>query len=183
MGVVVLTEVICNSFNILRMWWSWKKRYLTVSIFVGCGRPERRDFLQFLHLVSVVVLRELIFNSFYFLWVWWSWKMWWSWKKWFLTVSTFGRMWWSWKKRFLTVSALGGCGGLKEEIFNSFYIWRMWLSEISDFYLFQHCEDVVVLKEVIFNIFYFWWAWWYWQKWFLTVSTYLGCGGLERRDI
>ena len=27
------------------MWWSWKKRFLAVSIFGGCDGPERSDFL------------------------------------------------------------------------------------------------------------------------------------------
>ena len=29
--MVVLKEEIFNSFHIWRMWWSWKKRFLTVS--------------------------------------------------------------------------------------------------------------------------------------------------------
>ena len=49
-------------------------------------------------------------------------------------------MWWSWNNRFLAVSTLGGCTGL----------------EIADFEQFPYLEDVVVLKEVIFNSFLFW---------------------------
>ena len=45
-----------------------------------------------------MVLKVLSFNSFYF-----------------------GREQWSSKKWFLTVSTLGGCGGLEETIFDSFY--------------------------------------------------------------
>ena len=37
-------------------------------------------------------------------------------------------MWWSWKNLFLTVSIFGGCGGLKEVIFNSFYFGQVWWS-------------------------------------------------------
>ena len=55
---------------------------------------------------------------------------------------------------------------LKEDIFDSFYIW----------------EDVVILKEVIYNSFYFQWMWWSWNKWFLTVSTFDECGSLEKPD-
>ena len=38
--VVVLEEVIFNSFYFWLVWWSWKKRFLTVSIFGGCGGLE-----------------------------------------------------------------------------------------------------------------------------------------------
>ena len=64
------------------MWWSRKKRFLTVSILGGygglgkkrfstvstlggCGGLERSDFQQFLLWVDVVVLEEEIFNSFH----------------------------------------------------------------------------------------------------------------------
>ena len=43
------------------------------------------------------------------------------------------------KEVILTLSILGGCGG----------------PERSDFYQFPYLEDVVFLKEVIFNSFYF----------------------------
>ena len=59
-------------------------------------------------------------------------------------------MWWSWNNRFLAVSTLGGCTGL----------------EIADFEQFPYLEDVVVLKEVIFNSF----------------SILGGCGGVKRSD-
>ena len=127
--VVVLKLVIFICFNIVRMWVFLNKVifnifyfcghggidrwFVTVSTYLGCGSPERRDFLQF-WLVSVVVLKN--WNSFYFLWVWWSWK------KRFLTVSIFGRLvlrWceWSWKNLFLTISTLGGCGGAERRDF------------------------------------------------------------------
>ena len=41
---MVLKEVIFNSFLFGKVWWSWKKLFLTVSIFGGCGCLERRDF-------------------------------------------------------------------------------------------------------------------------------------------
>ena len=53
-------------------------------------------------------------------------------------------MLWSQKNYFLTVSILGGCSVL----------------ERTDLYWFLHWEDVVVLKELIFNSFYFGWMWW-----------------------
>ena len=69
---------------------------------------------------------------------------------------------------------------LKEWIFNSFYIRRLWWSsknyfltvsilggcgglERTQFQQFLHCEAVVILKELI-----------------LTVSTFGGCGDLQR---
>ena len=42
--MVVLKEEIFNSFHIWRMWWSLKEVILKVSIFGGCGGPERSDF-------------------------------------------------------------------------------------------------------------------------------------------
>ena len=91
---------------------------------------------------------------------------------------------------------------LKEEIFNSFYIWEgvVVLKEeiFNSFYLFG--KDVVVLKEQIFNSFHIWVdvvvlkeeifnsfhilrMWWSsWKKRFLTVSPLGGCGGLEITD-
>ena len=116
-GVVVLKELIFNSFYFGRVWWSWQNWFFTISFF--------------------------------------GW-MWWSWKNWFLTVSSLGgcgglkrtdfyiyiivSMDW-----FFTVSTLRGCGGLertdflqfllcevvvalKELIFNSFYVGRVWWS-------------------------------------------------------
>ena len=82
-GVVVLKELILNSFYFVRVWWSWKKWFWTVSTLWGCGGLERSDFEQFLLWEGVVVLKEMILNSFYFV------RVWWSWKNWFWTVSTF----------------------------------------------------------------------------------------------
>ena len=130
-----MKEVILNSFNFVRMWWSWKKSFWTVSTFRGCGGHERSnfeqfllcegvvvlkktDFEQFLLLEGVVVLKEMILNSFYFVRVWWSWKNW-----------------------FWTVSTLWGCGGLERNDLEQF--------------LFCEGEGVVVLKELILNSFYF----------------------------
>ena len=62
-------------------------------------------------------------------------------------------MCWSWKNRFWTVSTLGGCGGHERTDFEQFLLW----------------DDVVVLKEQIFNSFYF-------------GGCGGRCGGLERTD-
>ena len=145
------------------MWFSWKKRFLTISIFGGCGCPEISDFYLFQHCEDVGCLEQ----------------------KWFLTFSTF--------------DGLGGIGSdlvvLKEEIFNSFYICRMWSSWKKRFFTvstFGECSGLewidfeqfllfvgLVLKEEIFNSFYIWKMWWSWKKWFLTFSTLGGWGGLE----
>ena len=195
-GVVILKELILNSFYFGRVWWSWKNWLWTVSTLGGCGSLERTDFEQFLLWkgveVGVVVLKELILNSFYFG------RVWWSWKNWFWTVSTlggcgglerthfeqfllwkgvevgvvvlkelilnnfyFGTMWWSWKNWFWTVSTLGGCGGLERTDFEQFLLW----------------DSEVVLKELILNSFYFGRVWWSWKNWLWTVSTLEGCGG------
>ena len=53
---------------------------------------------------------------------------------------------------------------LKELIFNSFILW----------------EDVVVLKELIFNSFYIWEGVVVLKELILIVSTFRGCGGLQR---
>ena len=80
-GVVVLKELILNSFYFGKVWWSWKKLILnifyfgkvgwswknwiwTVSILGRCGGLERTDFEQFLLWDSVVLLKKLILNSF-----------------------------------------------------------------------------------------------------------------------
>ena len=69
-GVVVMKELILNSFYFGRVWWSWKNWFWTVSTLGGCrgrcGGLERTDFEQFLLWDGVVVLKELILNSFYF---------------------------------------------------------------------------------------------------------------------
>ena len=66
-GVVVLKELILNSFYFGRVWWSWKTWFWTVSILGQCGGLERTYFEQFLLWegveVGVVVLKELILNS------------------------------------------------------------------------------------------------------------------------
>ena len=46
-GVVVLKELILNSFHFERVWWS-SKNFLKVSTFKGCGALQRNDFEQFL---------------------------------------------------------------------------------------------------------------------------------------
>ena len=124
-GVVVLRRSDFLTVSIFgRMWCSWKKSFITVSTFSGCGGLGITDFWQFPLLEGVVVLKEDIFNSFHI------WRLWWSLKEvifnsFYYLVSDavvlkqeicnsfyFGRLWWSWKKSFLTVSTLGGCGGL-----------------------------------------------------------------------
>ena len=57
--MVVLKELIFNSFYIGRVWWSWKNWFLTV-LYSEYGGLERTDFEQFLYWDSVVVLKELI---------------------------------------------------------------------------------------------------------------------------
>ena len=202
-GVVVLKELILNSFYFGTVWWSWKNWFWTVSTLGGCGGLERTDFEQFLLWkgveLGVVVLKELILNSFYFG------RVWWSWKNWLWTVSTlgrcgslerthfeqfllwkgvevgvvvlkelilnsfyFGRVGWSWKNWFWTVSTFGVCGGLERTDFEQFLLWK------------GVQVGVVVLKEVILNSFYFGRLWWSWKNWFWTVSTLGGCGGLEK---
>ena len=124
--------------------------FFTVSTLRGCGDLERTHFLEFLLCEVVVALKDLIFNSFY------VGRVWWSWRKWFFTISMMEEcgglqrtdiyiyiidsMDW-----FFTVSTLRGCGGLertdflefllcevvvalKELIFNSFYVGRVWWS-------------------------------------------------------
>ena len=53
-------------------------------------------------------------------------------------------------------STLGGCDGLGRTDFEQFLLW----------------EDVVILKELIFNSFYFGWVWWSLKNLFLTVSIF-----------
>ena len=43
-SVVVLKEVIFNSFYFGRVWWSLKNSLFTVFTLGGCGGPERIDF-------------------------------------------------------------------------------------------------------------------------------------------
>ena len=110
-GVVVIIQLISKSFYFVRVWWSWKNWFWTISTFWGCDHFEttdfeqfllwagvtvlkRTDFEQFLLCKGVMVLKELILKSFYF-----------------------GRVWWSWKNWFWRVSTLGGCGGLERTDF------------------------------------------------------------------
>ena len=69
-SVLVMKELILNSFYFGRVWWCWKNRFWTVSTLEGCGGRygglERTDFEDFLLWDSVVVMKELILNSFYF---------------------------------------------------------------------------------------------------------------------
>ena len=37
------------------------------------------------------------------------------------------------KELLLTVSTLGGCGSFERTDFNSFYIWRVWWCDRTDF--------------------------------------------------
>ena len=185
--VVVLKELIMNSFYFLRVWWSWKDWFWTVSTFRRCGGHERTGFQPFLFWEVVMVLKELIFNSFYFG------RVWWSWKNWFGTVSTFrgcsSRVWWCGglertdSEQFLLSE---GVVVLKELILNSFYFQRVWWSwknwfgtlstfrgcdglERTHFEQFLLSECVVVLKELILNSSTF-------------TGAVVGSGGLERTD-
>ena len=192
-GLVVLKELILNSFYFGRVWWSWKNWFWTVSCLGGCGGLERIHFEQillwegrtnfekFLLWEGLVVLKELILNSFYFgrvsgglertdfeQFLLWEGVV--VLKELILNSFYFGRVWLSWKNWFWTVSTLGGSGSLERTDFEQFLLW----------------EGVVVLKELILNSFYFGRVWWSWKNWFWTVSTLgvstLGGGGLERTD-
>ena len=44
--VVVLKELIFNSFSFGKVWWFWKTWFLAVSTLGGCGGLERSDFLH-----------------------------------------------------------------------------------------------------------------------------------------
>ena len=71
-GVVVLKELILNSFYFGRGVVVLKELIFHSFTLGGCGGLERTDFSQFLLWEGVVVLKELILNSFYFGRVWWS---------------------------------------------------------------------------------------------------------------
>ena len=74
---------------------------------------------------------------------------------------------------------MGGCGFPEKKRFLTISILN-----ISDFYLFQHCEDVGCLEQSWFlTVSTFDGRGGIDRSEFVTVSTYLGCGGLERRDI
>ena len=190
--------MIFDTFYVGRVWWFWRKWFLTVSTLGGCGGLERTDFWHFLLWEGMVVLKELIFNSFLL-------------QKGVVVLKElifdtfyFGKVWWSWKNWFLIVSMLGGCGGLERTDFWHFLLWEgmVVLNELifklilNVFYFRRVC---VVLKELIFDTFYFgklWWSWkklifnvfyfrrvlWPWKNWFLIVSMLGGCGGFERND-
>ena len=115
-GLMVLKELILNSFLFGRVWWYWKNSFWTDSSLGGSGGLERTDFEQCLLWEDVVVLKELILNSFYFG------RVWWSWKKLILNSFYFGRVGWSWKDWFWTVSTLGGCDGLERTDFEQFLV-------------------------------------------------------------
>ena len=57
-AVVVLKELILNTFYFGRLWWSWKNWFWTVSTLGGCGGLERTDFELFLLWEAVVVLNS-----------------------------------------------------------------------------------------------------------------------------
>ena len=111
--VVVLKELILNSFHFERLWWSWKNWFWTISTLGVCVGLERTEFEQFLLSEDcVVVLKELSLNSFHF-----ERSVWWSWKNWVWTVST-----------------LEVCGGLERTEFEQFLLWEDWvviLKELS----------------------------------------------------
>ena len=183
--VVVMKELILNSFYFGTVWWSSKNWFWTVSTLGQCGG----------RCGGVVVMKELILNSFYFG------KVWWSWKNWFWTVSTLGRydglertdfeqfplwegmmvlkeqilnsfyfgtVWWSWKNWLWTVSTLGQCGDrcggmvvLKKTDFEQCLLWEGCAGhKRTDFEQFLLWDSVVVLKELILNSFYFGTVWW-----------------------
>ena len=192
--------LMLNNFYFVRVWWSWKNWFWTVSTLWGCGGHEITAFEQFLLWEGVVV--GVVVQ--------------WCWKNWFWTVSILWGCggvertdfeqfllcegvvvmkelilnsfylwegvvaWWCWKNWFWTVSTLGGSGGVERTAVEHFLLW----------------EGVVVLKELISNSFYFgrvWWSWknwfwtvsalggvvvwWCWKNWIWTVSTLWGCGG------
>ena len=72
---MILKELIFDSFEFGRVWWSSKKWFLIISTLGGCGGLEGTDFEQFPLWEGVVVLKELIFKSFYFVRMWWSSKI------------------------------------------------------------------------------------------------------------
>ena len=98
--MVVLKELILNTFYFGKVVWSWKNWFLSVSTLGGCGDVERTDFWHFLLWEGVDILKELI-----------------------LTVSALGG-WWSWKNSFLKLSTLGGFGGLERTDFKHFLLWE-----------------------------------------------------------
>ena len=132
MGVVVLKELIFNSFYFGRVWWSWRNWFFTVSmmeecgglerthfyIYIidsmdwfftvstlrGCGGLERTDFLQFLLCEVVVVLKELILKEHFSMYCWKS-------------VVVLKEL------IFFTISMMEECGGLERTDFLQFIFW------------------------------------------------------------
>ena len=102
-GVVVLKELILNSFYFRRLWWSWKNSFWTVSTLRGCGGLDRTGFEQFLLSEGVVV-----------------------WKNCFWTVSTFRGCGSLERTDFEQFLLSEGLVVLKELILNSFYFQRVW---------------------------------------------------------
>ena len=63
-GVMVLKELILNSFYFGRVWWSWKNSFWTDSTLGGCGGLERTDFEQFLLWEGMAGLERTDFEQF-----------------------------------------------------------------------------------------------------------------------
>ena len=158
-----LKEEIFNSFHICRMWWSWKKSFLTISILGGCGHLEKRDFYLFLLWVDLVFFeitdfqqflifggcgcsrKKCIFNSFY------------SWEGVVLLK----------EENFNSFHYLEDVVVLKEVIFNSFYIWWVCWS----------------WKKRFLTVSIFGRKHWSWKKSFLTVFIFWeGVVHFEKRD-
>ena len=175
-GMVVLKELILNSFYFGRVWWSWKNWFWTVCTLGGYGGHERTDFEQFVLWEGVVVMKGLILNGFYFG------RVWWSWKNWFWTVSTLGQCGGHDRTDFEQFLLLEGVVVLKELILNSFYFGRVWWSWKNWFWTVSTCRGCGGLDRTDFEQFLLWGVWWSWQNWFWIVSTLGGCGGLERTD-
>ena len=167
MGVVVLKELIFNSFYVERVWWSWRNWFLhiynwlngliftvsksvvvlkeliffTISMMEECGGPERTDFFT----VNI------------FGWVWWSWR------NWFLTVSTVGRVWWSWKNWIFTISMMEECGGLERTHIYIYIIdsWMDWFFTVSTLRGCGGLERTDFLEFLLL-----WRLWWFSKNWF-----------------
>ena len=168
-GVVVLKELILNSFYFGTVWWSWKNWFWTILFWGGCGGLDRTDFEQFLLWDSVVVLKELILNSIY------SWDSVVVMKELILNSFYFGTVWWPWQNWFWTVSTLGGCGGLERTDFEHFLLLgQCGGHERTYFEQFLLWDSVVVMKELILNNFYFGRLWWPWKAELILNSFYFG---------
>ena len=153
-SVVVLKELILNSFYFGTVWWSWKNWFWTVSTLGQCGGLERTHFEQFLLWKGVVVLKELILNSFYFG------RVWWSWKNWLWTISTLGRCGSLERtdcERFLLWKGVEvGVVVLKELILNSSYFGRVWWSGKNWFWTVSTLGQCGGLERTHFEQFLLW---------------------------